>query len=251
MIKQDLHTHTCYCDGKNTPEEMVKAAIDKGFTCIGLTGHGYCEGDEDWCMSKEGEAAYKAEVRALQAKYAGKIRILLGVEKDYYSVESNADYEHVIGSVHVIEKDGVHIGIDNTAEELRNAVEQYYNGDPYALCEDYFKRVSEIVKKTGCNLIGHFDLVTKFIEKDPLFDTENPRYKAAWKAACDALLPEKVPFEVNTGAMHRGYRTSPYPSREIREYIVKNGGELVLTSDSHSTETLGFAFADYAENMLK
>ena len=26
----DLHMHTTFCDGKNTPEEMVLSAIDKG-----------------------------------------------------------------------------------------------------------------------------------------------------------------------------------------------------------------------------
>ena len=30
MIKCDLHTHTVFCDGKNTPEEMVLSAIEKG-----------------------------------------------------------------------------------------------------------------------------------------------------------------------------------------------------------------------------
>ena len=27
---QNLHTHTTFCDGKNTPEEMVQAAISLG-----------------------------------------------------------------------------------------------------------------------------------------------------------------------------------------------------------------------------
>ena len=29
MIYSDLHMHTVFCDGKNTPEEMVLSAIDK------------------------------------------------------------------------------------------------------------------------------------------------------------------------------------------------------------------------------
>ena len=33
MIKKELHSHTTFCDGNNTPEEMVKAAIEKGFLC--------------------------------------------------------------------------------------------------------------------------------------------------------------------------------------------------------------------------
>ena len=31
----NLHTHTCFCDGKDEPEEMVKKAIDLGFSVLG------------------------------------------------------------------------------------------------------------------------------------------------------------------------------------------------------------------------
>ena len=30
MILCDMHTHTTYCDGQNTPEEMIEEAIKKG-----------------------------------------------------------------------------------------------------------------------------------------------------------------------------------------------------------------------------
>ena len=29
--KSNLHTHSTYCDGKNTPEEMIQAAIKAGW----------------------------------------------------------------------------------------------------------------------------------------------------------------------------------------------------------------------------
>ena len=33
--KQNLHTHSLFCDGKNSLEEMVMEAINQGFTSIG------------------------------------------------------------------------------------------------------------------------------------------------------------------------------------------------------------------------
>ena len=36
---QNLHTHTTYCDGKNTAEEMVQKAIELGFRSLGFSGH--------------------------------------------------------------------------------------------------------------------------------------------------------------------------------------------------------------------
>ena len=46
----NYHTHTTYCDGNNTPEEVVKAAIDMGFDAIGFSGHGYTDYDLSYCM---------------------------------------------------------------------------------------------------------------------------------------------------------------------------------------------------------
>ena len=37
--KQNLHTHSSYCDGKDTPEELVLYAISAGFSSIGFSGH--------------------------------------------------------------------------------------------------------------------------------------------------------------------------------------------------------------------
>ena len=41
MYKQNLHIHTKYCDGKDTPEEMVIAACEKGFQSIGFSMHSF------------------------------------------------------------------------------------------------------------------------------------------------------------------------------------------------------------------
>lgn len=37
----NFHTHSTFCDGKNTPEEIVLAALEKGFVSIGFSSHGY------------------------------------------------------------------------------------------------------------------------------------------------------------------------------------------------------------------
>lgn len=245
MTRFDLHTHTTYCDGKDTPEEMVRAALDKGLSCIGFSGHGYAPYDLDCCMTREGEAAYRAELAALREKYAGRIHILCGVERDYWSEADAAPYDYVIGSVHYVKKDGALLCVDNTPEISRAAVEEHFGGDWYALAETYFETVSDVADKTRCQIIGHFDLVSKFNERERFFDERHPRYVAAWRAALDRLLPTGVPFEINTGAMSRGWRTAAYPNADMIGYIRDHGGRLVLSSDSHSKQTLCFGFEKY------
>ena len=39
MRKVNLHTHTLFCDGRDTPEDMVLSAIEKGFSVLGFSGH--------------------------------------------------------------------------------------------------------------------------------------------------------------------------------------------------------------------
>ena len=117
--------------------------------------------------------------------------------------------------------------------------------DWYAFSEAYYELVSQIVDVTNCDIIGHFDLLTKFMEQDPWFDVQNPRYIHAWQQAADILLQKGKPFEVNTGAISRGYRTDAYPSREIRRYLLEHGGKLILSSDAHRKEHIEYGFEQY------
>ena len=240
----DLHMHTIFSDGKNTAEEMVQEAIRQGMETVGISDHS--SGDPVG-MTLEASVGYKAEIARLKEKYAGQIRVLCGLERDYLTDDFGA-YDYTIGSVHWLKMpDGHSVSIDWTAEKQREGIEKYFGGDPYALAEAYFDTMARVVEVTKCDIIGHFDLITKFNEKDPLYDLRHPRYTAAWQKAADALLETGKPFEINTGAMSRGYRTSPYPDREICRYILDRGGKLIFSSDSHSTATIGYRFAELAK----
>ena len=51
-MKRDFHVHTTFCDGINTPEEIVISAISRGMDKIGFSGHSYTFFDEEYCMKK-------------------------------------------------------------------------------------------------------------------------------------------------------------------------------------------------------
>ena len=244
----DLHMHTLWSDGKNTPEEMVQEAIRKGLETVGISDHS----SGDPCgMKLEENTAYKAEIRRLKEKYAGQIRVLCGLERDFLT-DDFSEYDYTIGSVHWLPMaDGHRVSIDWTPEKLREGAEKYFGGDMLALAEAYYEAEARVAEVTKCDIIGHFDLVTKFIEVDPSFDTRHPRYVKAWKEAADQLLKAGIPFEVNLGAMSRGYRTGPYPSEEIRRYIREHGGKMLLSSDAHAKENIAFGFDRMEGDFLK
>ena len=243
----DLHMHTVWSDGKNTPEEMVQQAILAGLETVGISDHS----SGDPCgMKLEENAGYKAEINRLKEKYSGKIRVLCGLERDFLT-DDFSEYDYTIGSVHWLPMpDGHRLSIDWTPEKLREGAEQYFGGDMLALTEAYYEAEARVVEVTKCDIIGHFDLVTKFIEVDPSFDLHHPRYVKAWQQAADSLLKTGKPFEINMGAMSRGYRTSPYPHEEIRQYIRRHHGKMLLSSDAHAKENIAFGFERMADGYM-
>ena len=238
----DYHMHTTFCDGKSTPEEMVRSALEKGLETVGISGHSYTWFDESYCMKKESIPAYKAEIARLKEAYAGKIKILCGVEQDYYSAEPTAGFDHVVGSVHYLRFGDEYVPVDEGNANHKRAAEVWLGGDIYAFAEEYYRTVSDVVDETGCDIIGHFDIVTKYYDKDPELDVTHPRYRAAWQAAADRLIRTGVPFEINTGAITRGVRRDPYPSEEILAYLAERNAPVILSSDAHSAAAVAFGF---------
>jgi histidinol-phosphatase (PHP family) len=125
----------------------------------------------------------------LKEKYKDKIKVYLGVEQDFLSSASTSPYDYVIGSVHTLVKNGARAEVDGGTYESRlENVNKLWGGDPYAFVEDYFLAISEIYEKTRCDIIGHFDIVNKFNQREGMFDEKNPRYIAAAEAALEKSL---------------------------------------------------------------
>lgn len=243
----NLHTHSSFCDGADGLRELVETALEKGFDYLGFSGHSHVPGEEEWCMTPEATERYRAEIAALQREYAGRIRIFCGLEQDMDSPEAAVGYDYVIGSVHSLSPAGARISVDWTPEHLAAGVEQYWQGDWYAMCEDYYRQLMRVPEITGADILGHFDLVAKFNEGNRFFDEGHPRYVAAALRAADALLESGVLFEVNTGGMARLWRTEAYPAPFLRNYLRARGGRFLLSSDCHSAQDLDYAFSRYAD----
>ena len=64
---QNLHTHSTYCDGHDTPEETVLRAIELGFDTIGFSGHSHMYFSPLIGMTPEATEAYKQEIARLKA----------------------------------------------------------------------------------------------------------------------------------------------------------------------------------------
>lgn len=248
-----MHTHTTFCDGKNTAEEMVVGAIESGCTTLGFSGHSYMDigGADEWVMKEHKLPQYVGEIKRLKEAYKEQIEIMLGIEQDYFSATSTSDFDYVIGSVHCVKKSGEYCFVDMSPQELKEAVGHLYGGNMMEMVKDYYALVADVVDRTNCDIIGHFDLVTKFNEKYALIDTDSKIYRDAAMDALNALIEKDRIFEINTGAISRGWRVTPYPQDFLLRRIAEKGARVIITSDSHSRDTILFGYeaaVEYAKS---
>lgn len=248
---QNLHTHTTLSDGIDTPEAMINHAIMQGLSEIGISDHA----KTDFLLSYEPDTdKYLDTIRPLKEKYKDKIEVFLGLEMDYYSKghADPRDFDYVIGSVHLFKgKDGKMISYDSDPEKSIRFIKEDFGGDPYKYARAYFDNVADLVNRFDFDIVGHFDVLTKYVEKyDCFFDTGSLVYQNMALEALHAVREKREIFEMNTGAISRGWRTSPYPESFLLKEMRRLDCKMILSSDCHNGKYLTCHFNE-ARELLK
>jgi len=125
--KQNLHTHSTYVDGKDTPEELILEAIQREFGAIGFSEHSYLE-----CspfpnrLTLDRMEQYKKEIKELKSKYRDRIQIFCGLEYEFFSNLDTEDLDYLIGSVHYLDCDGRVVTFDLGLNETLDYIKEYY-----------------------------------------------------------------------------------------------------------------------------
>ncbi len=244
-LRSNCHTHTVFCDGKATPEEMVLAALDKGFAALGFSVHSPMFTPADWTVRPACLKAYTEEIRRLQRVYGERIEILHGIELDRnFSDVDPSDFDYVIAAVHQIVVGERVYDVDYTREMLCDCADKEFGGDFLALAAHYYEDFASFVCRVQPDIVAHFDLIEKFNEDQTLFSQDDPAYQTIALAAMDRILegcPDAL-FEVNTGAMFRLGKKAPYPAPFLLRHLFEKGARVIVTADAHCTDALDFAF---------
>ena len=244
LITSNPHTHSTYVDGKNTLEEMIEAALSLGFNALGFSEHARQTVDLPYGLSLENEIKYIENVKLLQKKYEGKIKIWLGIERDRMSVADKTQFEYILAANHyLISEDGECAGVDST-DLIGPWVEKHMAGDWMKAARTYFAQYAEYVTSIKPDLIAHLDLICKGNRKNHWFDEESPEYLSYAKAAMDKMITVCKVMEVNTGGIARSNQPCPYPILPLLSYWKKLGGEVIPASDCHRAYQLGSYFEE-------
>ena len=238
-IRSNCHTHSVFCDGRDTIEAMAQAAYEKGFVSLGFTGHSTNEADMEWCM-KNAEA-YRAEVRRVQGLYEGKMRIWLGVEWDCASHLDPDQYEYTLGATHRVYTDMGEIPVDHSAALLEELIPKYLHGDGEAFYRGYYENVKAAARQRS-PIFAHFDLARKYNDGNRFFNMDTPQYQKCALDALEQVFTSGAVLEINTGGVARGACKTPYPAPFLLDAWHEMGGRIIVSSDCHDKNLLDFGF---------
>ena len=253
-VSGNYHTHTHHCDGNGEPHEYAEAALRKGMSGLGFSGHNVVPFPTDWTMPAERLESYLSEIREVREHYRGALDVFLGIEADFipgmispvHPAISGLGLDFVIGSVHFVgPSDGDHAWtVDGPREELDAALRDGFGGDARQLVERYYALVAIMAETAAPDIIAHFDVVKKNNRDGRLFSEEDPWYRAAVRRALDVVRGSKSILEINTGGVVRNTSGAFYPSPWILEEARRMNIPVVVSSDAHRPENLDGMFPE-------
>lgn len=240
MRFSNLHQHTTFSDGADTMEAVVQEAIRRDFVSIGFSDHSFTPCDTSYCMKETDYPAYFAEIARLKEKYRDRIDILTGLELDYYSEADRSRFDYWIASVHYLIIEGRCYPIDHSRRQQLACIETECGGSLLEFARKYYDCVVRNVARCAPDIVGHFDVITKF----GLIDDRDPAYQRIAKSALDSVMQVTKRIEMNTGAIAKKIRQTPYPAPFLLQRVLENGGEIVLSADAHRADTIDCYFRE-------
>lgn len=255
------HSHSGqYCGhAKDQLEQVILEAVRQKFKVFALTehvprfktSHFYPEEEADGYtverLNKTFES-YKAHARRIQKQYEEKLCILVGCEIESidpdsweYALTQKPALDFIVGSVHHVAE----IPIDYSHDLWNQAMATVSQGNSVEdMFKSYFDLQYQMLKATHPQVIGHFDLIRLMAPKN--FDNcPFTRYPEVWDKVCrniDYAIAYGGLFEINAAALRKGWDT-PYPQRDVAEYIIQNGGRFCLSDDSHGVSQIGLNYS--------
>lgn len=253
-IKRDGHIHTPFCPHgtKDELEAYVEEGLQLGLEEMSFTEHfplpkGICDPifQAECALEEAVIPKYFEEMKALQEKYKGKMKINKGFEIDYIEGREEeictllnrygSEIEDSILSVHFVYHKGEYYAIDYEPEVERLMMELSNVKQMYDL---YFQTV---IKSIEADLgtykpkrIGHLGLVRIFQKKWPINYEDNGLYQEIIKKIKDGGYE----IDLNVSGLKKAYCGETYPSSQLLEMIKEYEIPYVIGSDSHGVHQM-------------
>lgn len=252
----NLHSHTEFCDGRASMAKIAAAACAAGFDVWGTSPHSpiCCESGAN--MKAEDMDDYLRESGRLKSEYAGKMKILSGMEIDYVSPDfgpqidyfRNLPLDYRIGSVHFVRtRKGRPVDCDGPAERFLKYLEEEFDGDLRYVAETYFARQLEMLEAGGFDIIGHLDKIgDNGSAADPNLE-DYEWYSALVEKVIAKAVEKGVIIEINTKKYPSSGRF--FPSWRWWSLLKKYKARIILSTDAHYPDKVAAGYEE-AFNLL-
>ena len=241
-----FHTHTQFCDGHATMEEMAAAALAQGMEFYGFSPHSPIPIPSPCNMRYESVPVYLDEVARLKEVYAGKpIRFFAGMEVDYLGADFGpaSDYirslplDYVIASIHFIpNQHGEPVDIDGSFENFKRKMSDLFHGDIDYVVETYFRHLLDMIEAGEFDILGHFDKVGQNAGYFAPGIEQGSHYKSLIDEVISRIIECRLTIELNTKAREQHGRF--FPGEAYLPRLVGAGVPILVNSDAHRPDRI-------------
>ena len=184
------------------------------------------------------ENEYLRDLEDAQKKYEGKIKVLKGIEIEYFfghdeyykNLKSNLDY--MILGQHYMMQDG-------------KCLDSYYHIN-YQNVLEYSKFVIAGIESKMFEILAHPDVfMYRYVSENNKLREMDVNATKASKAIIEACIKNEVVLEFNLGGIHKGLRRNkdgldfPYTTKRFWELVSKyKDAKVIIGCDAHIKENL-------------
>ncbi|MDE7382153.1 MAG: histidinol-phosphatase [Muribaculaceae bacterium] len=238
-----IHSHTQFCDGHATMQEMAEAAFLAGIKTYGFSPHSPLPIPSPCNMREEDVPVFLTEADRLREMYDGRMRILKGMEIDFLSSSwgphisyfSDLPLDYRIGSVHFVPaQSGEPIDCDGSAARFRNYLRDYFHSDLNYVVDKFFSQVKEMIALGGFDVLGHFDKIAANASSvNPLIENSDS-YLRHIEEVVGMAVDKNITIEINTKAFYKRHRF--FPALRWWEILLNSNADIIINSDAHDPQ---------------
>lgn len=254
------HAHSHFSDGRLTPEDYLKNAIDQELIIYGFSDHAPIPHADFGEMTMEDLSVYLKEIDRLKEKYGNQIQIYKSLEVDYIpgmiSLESKhiqeADLDYTIGAVHYVNffQDGSPWGFEASLAHFEKGIDEIFHGDVKTALQRYYELIREMVRDYTPDVVAHLDRIKKLNKGDRFFSENADWYRDEVVRTLETIAQAGVIMEVNTKSFYKKELDETYPGKWALGIAREMNIPVNIGSDAHHPDDITKGF-DHAGRVLQ
>jgi histidinol-phosphatase (PHP family) len=244
----NYHSHSFFCDGTEPPENYLKEAIRNQMPAYGFTAHAPVPFVTNWCLPDNRFTEYLQEINRLKEVYTSKIEVYRGLEIDFIPglsgrdrhLNSQAELDYFIGSVHFVEKfnTGERWNIDTSFELFQRGLKEIFKNNIKKAVTSFWELSRQMIIEEKPDIVGHLDKIKMFNTTGRYFSEDEKWYREQVELTINEIKKRGCIIEINTRGYYRYNQPDLYPGEWIISRLIKEGIPIILSSDAHAPDEI-------------